>query len=138
MPTSATNTYTIESVKPKYSHEVHPQPQEVFKVAASQTLAKGTVVGAVTASPGTIAAYASGNSDGTQLPIGILQYAVTTDGSAVITTPNEWGATAANRTPVWMGGVFDTADLTGLDSNAVTKLGGRLVQAGTANEELWF
>lgn len=138
MPTTATYAYSIARVEPKYSGEAQPCPQELYKVKASSTLAAGTVVGAVTASPGTIAAYVAGHSDGTQLPIGILEYAVTTDSGGNITNANEWGVTPTNRTPVWMGGAFDTSDLTGLDSAGATALGGRLVQATTANEELWF
>lgn len=103
---------------------------------ASTTFAAGTILGEITASPGTYGPYASGNADGTQNPIGILQYACVTDASGNITFgagpagTAEWSQTAKGA-PMYEYGEFSTADLTGLDANAVTKLG-RLSEGTTS------
>jgi hypothetical protein len=94
---------------------------------ASTTFAKGTVLGEVTASPGTYGPYASGASDGTQTPKVILQYACSTDGSKNVTLLGEFGVTR-KEAPAYMNGTFKTAELTGMDANAVTKLGAALIQ----------
>jgi hypothetical protein len=99
------------------------------QVTASLTLAKGTVVGQVTAS-GKIKAYASGNADGSQLPLGFLAYDVVTDASGNVV----FGPTGATvdltrgfelTAPVYYKGTFLQSDLTGLDANAITVLKGR-------------
>lgn len=106
---------------------------------ASTTFAAGTIVGEVTATPGTYGPYASGNTDGTQNPVGVLQYACVTDSSGNITFGNtagssEWGNTS-KAAPIYMSGYFRTEDLVGLDANAVTKLG-RLIQGTTSSGEI--
>lgn len=63
--------------------------------------------------------YASGNSDGTQLPRAILKYAVIVDQSGNVTGIGQWGASYLS-TPAYNRGQFFTADLVGLDANAVT------------------
>jgi hypothetical protein len=101
-------------------------------LAASQTLAAGTVLGQVTEG-GRYKAYASSNEDGSQAPKVILQYPATTDSSGVVTNASEWGATNGNLTvPAYTQGTFRTEELTGLDSNAIDKLGGHLVSGDTS------
>jgi hypothetical protein len=80
----------------------------------------------LTATPGQFKAYASGNADGSQIPKGILQYACTTDGSGNITIANEQGLTQ-KAVPMYIGGIFKTTELTGLDANAVSVLNGNIV-----------
>lgn len=121
-----TDTYAAAGLVP-YA-EAEEAVTESVPFAASLTLAKGTVVGYKTAD-GKWAAYASGNADGTQVPRGILQYAITTDGSGKVTVSNEKGVTY-DTAPVFVEGIFRTTELTGLDANAVGLLG-RLL-AGTA------
>lgn len=113
---------------------------EVVNLKVSTTFAAGTIVGEITASPGTYGPYATGNVDGTQNPVGVLQYACVTDASGNITFgggpagTSEWGQTSKGA-PVYMSGEFSTADLVGLDAGAVTKLG-RLVQGTTTSGRL--
>lgn len=84
-------------------------------------------------------AYASGNSNGTQIPKGILRYSVATDergrvylGTRVAGTPLSGGA------PVYLSGFFRTGDLIGLDTNAVSVLQGRFTRGdiSTADGEV--
>jgi hypothetical protein len=95
-------------------------------------------------SAGTYAAYASGNSDGTQTPTCILKYACVTDASgrivlgASITT----GATVNALTglhgssradaPAYFRGEFDVTKLTGLDATALTNGKWRLYSGAVA------
>jgi hypothetical protein len=105
----------------------------------TNTAAVATVTGGVAGTPGTYAPYASGNTDGSQIPTAVLQYACTTDASGNVspgtsTSGNEWGVTRKYAS-VYMAGEFLTDDLVGLDANAVTKLG-RLVQGTVAHGRL--
>src|SRR5437660_782881 len=122
MPTAAISTWTPSNRLEPY---VEPDQAPLINVALgnSLTLAKGTILGEVTATPGVYRAYAAGNVDGSQKAAVILSYTVTTDGSGNITIEGEWGATR-KAAPVYIGGYFATADLTGLDANAVTVMGG--------------
>src|SRR5262252_8396155 len=83
------------------------------------TYAKGTVLGEVTATPGTFKAYASGASDGSQVPKCILKYAVVVDGSqnywyGDTSGSSEWG-NAQKYGIAYRSGVFNCADLVGFD-----------------------
>jgi len=98
-------------------------------IAPSLTLAAGTVLGELTATPGTYKAYATANTDGSQVPKGILMYPVVTDASGNITNQGDFGSTF-KTTPMFLNGTFKTASLTGLDAGAMTTLGGHLI-AGT-------
>ena len=134
MPSSATNTYQDNKLQPSR----HPELalEERYQVTASATIAKGVVVGRVTAT-GKLAAYASGNADGSQTPVGIVPFAITTDSSGNITVEggNVLGTTQ-DTIPVFIGGYFLSADLTGMDSNALTKLGGHLVWGDLTTGEI--
>jgi hypothetical protein len=78
------------------------------------------------ASAGTYAAYASGNSDGTQNPELLMAYTVASDAAGNVyfatTAAGEWTQSYVSC-PAYRKGTFKTQDLIGLDSNAVTKLG---------------
>jgi len=78
----------------------------------------GTVMGKVTAS-GKYKPYASGNSDGSQTPVGILTEMVDTNAADV------------NGIGLYVMGFFVEANLTGLDSGAKTALGTRSFSDGT-------
>lgn len=127
MPTAATSQWSAASrLDPIFNAEDAPVIN--VQLIASTTFAKGTVLGEVTASPGTYGPYASGNSDGTEVPRLILQYACSTDASKNVTLfSSEFGVTR-KEAPAYRGGAFKTAELTGLDANAVTKLAGKLVE----------
>lgn len=100
---------------------------------------RGTVLGELTATPGTYAAYASGNSDGTQTPKAILQYSCIIDAAGNVQLAGEWGQ-SQKGVPVYVGGgaIFDTTQLIGLDANAVTKLGAALVEGTVSAGQLRF
>lgn len=76
---------------------------------------------------GTYKAYASGNTDGSQVPCGLLQYDCATDSSGNITMGSVAGGGPFGQVvpavPMFIAGDFYTSDLTGLDANAVTKMG---------------
>lgn len=100
----------------------------------SVTLARGTVIGQITAT-GKAKAYASGNVDGSQIPVGFLTYDIVVDASGNIV----YGPTGATSdltrgfeltAPVYWAGTFLESDLTGLDANAVTVLKGREIGVG--------
>lgn len=104
------------------------------QVTASLTLARGTVVGQVTAT-GKIKAYASGNVDGSEIPKGFLVYDIVTDASGNVV----YGATGATldltrgqeiTAPIYWQGTFLQSELTGLDANAITVLKGRVNGVG--------
>jgi hypothetical protein len=104
---------------------------------ASTTIAAGTVLGPVTATPGTYKAYASGNSDGSQIPAGILRRSVVTDASGNITNFNQWSAPELIA-PMYTKGTFLVSELTGLDANAVTVLGGHYIGSAGATRLFQF
>jgi hypothetical protein len=136
MPTSAVSTFGYGRVDPW--RDADDAAVRLVNLKASTVFAAGTLVGEITASPGVYGPYATANSDGTQNPVGILQYACATDASGNITFgsvagTSEWGNTS-KAAPIYISGIFRTEDLTGLDSGAVTKLG-RLVQGTTTSGE---
>src|SRR5437763_1487183 len=116
---------------------------EVVGLKALTTYAAGTLVGEITASPGTYGPYATGNVDGTQNPTHILQYACITDASGNITFgagpagTAEWGQTYKGA-PAYRSGEFSCADLVGLDAGAVTKMGRLLQGTVTAGRVLIY
>lgn len=128
MPTTAITTFSASNrLDPLFDFE----ELDILNVslAPSTTYAKGTVLGEITATPGTYKAYASGNVDGSQNPAGLLQYGVTTDASGAAVLIGEQGATQ-KFFPMIMpcGAYFKCADLVGLDANAVTKLAAVIVE----------
>jgi hypothetical protein len=118
VPTAATNTYTDAGLAPMYS------PEEAFqfhvKLPNSTTLVKGTVLGELTATPGSFKAYASGNADGSQTPKAILTYDVTVDGSGNHTLGGGDQGVTSLTAPAYFSGYFKTSELTGLDATALT------------------
>lgn len=76
---------------------------------------------------GTYAPYASGNSDGTQVGKAIAQYDYVTDSAGNVTFGSQAGGGDLGQTfraaPVWIKGIFSSADLVGVDSNLMTLSG---------------
>jgi len=134
MATTPITTFTSQTLIPMFDGE--DALQIPVSLPASVTYAAGTVLGELTATPGTYKAYASGNADGSQVPKVILKYACATDASGNITigTTNAggmWGETQLNA-PAYFAGTFRLADLVGLDANAVTVLGARFITGSIA------
>jgi hypothetical protein len=131
MPTAAYETYTggpcVPACRPELA-SVHD-----VKLANSTTYAKGTVLGELTATPGAFRAYATGASDGTQVPKAVLQYDVVVDGSG----NHSWGGVTLLETrtaaPAYFAGYFKTLDLTGFDAGASTSAGWRMVNGSVAD-----
>jgi hypothetical protein len=130
VPTTPVHTFSGNKLIPYY------KPNEAFaahfKLPNSTTLAAGTVVGEITASPGNVKAYASGNVDGSQVPVGVLQYDCTVDAAGNHTWGGGlWGETYPSA-PVYVRGAFATTDLTGLDAAALTNGKWRLLHGTVA------
>lgn len=123
MPTTATDTWGMAT---RLDPIFKPSNLAVLDVAIapSLTLARGTVLGELSGTPGTYKAYASGNTDGSQIPKGVLAYGVTTDASGNVTMIGEHKATVKHA-PMYMpgsGAYFKAAELVGMDANAMTVL----------------
>ena len=88
----------------------------------------------VSGSPAPTVSAAFSAAAGLQNPVGLLEVDIVTDASGNVvfgtSTPGEFGQTNPDA-PVYVHGFFSCADLTGLDANAVSKLG-RLVYGTTA------
>ena len=123
MPNAATDTFGASRVEPAIAPDL--AVEDTVPCAASLTIAKGTVLGQITAS-GLFKAYASGNGDGSQTAKVVAMYDFTTDGSGNVFLAHE-KSVARKVAPVWIGGYFRTEDLVGLDATAVSGLG-RLVK----------
>ncbi len=136
MPTTFTTSYSpsqrLDYLFPEPSHP------EINAALVPGTYAKGTILGEVTATPGTYKAYASASVDGSQNPALILMYACVVDGSGNIslgtsTTGGEFGQSFGKAAPAYYGGTFRCQEIVGLDANAVTKLAGKLVEGTVTN-----
>ena len=125
MSNTAVNVFGNQKLEPYY--EGVPHPEMSVKLPVSVVYPRGTVLGELTATPGTFSAYASGNADGSQYPKAILSFDVTTDasGNAMIAGLAPFGLMAATPTaPAYFAGAFRCEDLkpTGpgaLDAGAV-------------------
>lgn len=128
MPTSATHTFAPDEIVPAYTGPNIQIVELPFKIPNSTTIVKGTVVGELTASPGTMKAYATGASDGSETAKGIMKYTVTSDASGNIyfgtSATGQFGESFRNC-PVFVSGNFKTTELTGLDAAGVADLAGR-------------
>lgn len=89
-------------------------------IASGLQLAAGTVLGKVTAS-GLYVAYSSGASDGSQKAVGILLQTIDTTAA---------GYGGAAESAMLVGGATVYYDqLVGVDEDAISDLGGRLIEA---------
>lgn len=117
-------------IDPEHARMIH------VNLGNSLTLAAGTVLGELTATPGKFKAYASGNSDGSEVPKVILRYAAKSDASGNVSVgdavPGEFGQ-VAKSVEAWYCGTFKTTELTGLDANAVAVLNARYVSGVLAD-----
>lgn len=131
MPTSAAITFSGQRLEP---HSYPDQAQVLpIKLAPSLTLAKGTVLGRITAS-NLWAAYDDALSTGVEVARAILQIDVATDASG----NHFYGAQASSEqgeshthAPAYVSGNFRVADLTGIDANGLADLKGSLIYGDT-------
>lgn len=94
------------------------------------------------AAGGVWGSYASGNTDGTQVAKGVLEYDLVVDNwGRHLVGGGEWGVNELTA-PVFIQGFYRTADLTGLDANAVANLGrlamGDVTQLSNVGTILWI
>lgn len=139
MPTAPIDSWGMGRLDP------FMRPEEASEIPvnliASTSFAAGTLLGELTATPGTFKAYASGNADGSQLPKAVLRHACVTDASGNITYGSsitagqtmDGPAVASKVTDAFISGFFKTTDIIGLDAGAVTALGARIVSGTLAN-----
>jgi hypothetical protein len=130
MANAPVNTYANTRLDPYM--DADDALETAVQLKASTTYVAGTVLGEITASPGTFAPYASGASDGSQVPKMLLREACTTDASGNITGADNLGDTRKD-THAFFAGTFITTALTGLDANAVTAGGWRLISGTVSN-----
>lgn len=127
MPTAATNTYSASRLDPAINPEEAYASIIHVNFAPSLTLAKGTLLGKITAT-GKYAAYNDALATGVEVarPL-VTQYAVTTDANGKVTNLNTFGV-LEDSAPVYTGGYFRTEDLTGFDAAGVTDIKAVIIQ----------
>ena len=110
-------------------------PKDTLRISgrfpALVNLPVGAVVGELTAQPGHYNLYAAGNSDGTQVAVGVLEYRVETDATGCIIKRLGVFPDVQHTSPIYVKGFFRTNQLTGLDTNAASQMG-RLIQGTVA------
>jgi hypothetical protein len=119
MPATFANQYTAQGLVPVFDHNMKAEQQRV-KLGNSLTLAKGTVLGQITAT-GLWVAYTAGAVDGSQNPKCLLAYDTVTDASGNHTIGGGQAGDTYLDTPAFFSGDFNAADLTGLDATALTR-----------------
>lgn len=105
---------------------------EIHVNLADGTYPKGTVLGELTATPGTFKAYADANSDGSGVAKAILRYACTA-ASGVITLADEVVGLQRRSVDAFYRGVFKTSELVGFDAAALADLNGALISGTVAD-----
>ena len=130
MSNTAFNVYSNQKLEPYY---LTPAPAEMtIKLPVSVSYARGTLLGELTASPGTFSAYASGNTDGSQFVKALLSFDTTTDasGNCFVAAVAPYGIVASSPgSAAYFRGAFRSEDIKGaagtgtgpgtLDANAV-------------------
>ncbi|HEY3283075.1 MAG TPA: head decoration protein [Armatimonadota bacterium] len=136
MPTAPVATFSNKRLEP------YEDPKgavlRAVKLTASQTLARGTVLGEVTLTPGVFSAYNDAHNDGTEVAKCILSQDVVVDAAGLITVTATAGQSGGEHgekllsIPTYVAGTFKTSELIGLDANGVADLG-RLLQGSVAD-----
>lgn len=125
MAANPTTVYNMKRVTPAFNAS---QARTIaIKMPAGQYLS-GQILGELTATPGTAAPYAVGNSDGSQVPKYILEYDTFVDASgnhyrSDNGSVNNFGSGAELSAPVYYSGNFFTSDLVTSGAGAITDAG---------------
>ncbi|HEV7299706.1 MAG TPA: head decoration protein [Tepidisphaeraceae bacterium] len=111
----------------------HDARLEAASLGPSQTLLKGRVLGKKIADS-KLYPYASGNADGTQVPVAILTHDTVTDANGKHYLGTSGVASSMNLPhgdgQVYVAGTFHAADLIGWDANAATVMHARVLPSG--------
>lgn len=137
MPLTATSTFEPSANRldpvfaPDLSRVLNIAPNPSTTSTLTVTYSKGTLLAEFSASSlaGTYAAYSSTATNGLNIPKGLLMYTVSVDSLGNVALAGEFGQTQRGA-PMWMpgGAIWRIQDLVGLDANAVTVLGGAIVE----------
>lgn len=126
MPTSPDTVYSFSRLYPLFGH-MRELPFGL-KGASNTTYpeyAAGVLLGEIAASKSTLAPYNPGATDGTQNPMAINVWPVSTDASNNIFRPGDFQGTptqpfqTVKSIDVALGGEFNLLDIIGLDANAL-------------------
>jgi hypothetical protein len=134
--------YSNQALQPHMNPDI-ARTMAVTMKAAVQNLARGTILGQVTAT-GRYAVYNDALSDGTEVARGILMYdiQVASDGTITISsTSTQSGGDNYQTTlsiPMFTRGTFLCSELTGLDAAALVDLHGHLLFGTVANGAFIF
>lgn len=129
MAASASNTFNNAGLTPLYdANEAKQLPR---KFSPSLTVAKGTVVGQISAT-GLWDVYDDGDATGLEVARGIAAYDFTTDGDGNHIIGGGEQGEKQQTAPVFFCGTFRTTELTGLDAAAVADLG-KLISGSVAD-----
>ena len=102
----------------------------------SKTIAKGTILGRVTAT-NKWEAYNDGAATGVEVARGIAMYDIVTDASGNVFLGTSAASEQGNSeltAPIYVSGDFFVADLTGLDANGLADMQGWLVYGDDLND----
>lgn len=136
MPTTPIQTWGMGRLDPFL--EAAEAAEMAVNLAPSLVFAKGTLLGELTATPGTFKAYASGNADGSQIPKCVLRYDCATDAQGFITYgggpagTSEHPGEKTRSIDAFYSVILKTTDIPNLDAGAVTALGARLISGNLA------
>lgn len=126
MPTSAVNTFRGTKLEPARPCDARTEAV-VFSV--SKTIAKGTILGRVTAT-NKWEAYNDGAATGVEVARGIAMYDIVTDSNGDVyfgTSAVSEQGNVSKTAPIYVSGDFMCSELTGLDANGIADLRGRLI-----------
>lgn len=127
MPTSALYSFTQDVLVPV--RNPHLAAEQAVKLKASTTYAKGTILGELSATPGTYDTFVPGAADGTEIPKCILAYAVTTDANGLPTLLGGVFPLPDNNVPAYTRGDFDCATIDTAMGDAGTLLAAAIAAA---------
>jgi hypothetical protein len=131
MPTTPIATWSGKRVDP------YMDPDDALEAAIqlkpSTVYLAGTVLGEIAATPGVFAPYATGASDGSQIPKMILPQDCSTDAAGLITGADAPLGDTRKDVHAFFAGTFRTNDLVGLDAGGLTASGWRLIFGTIAN-----
>jgi hypothetical protein len=130
------NTNRIDPVyAPNLSRIINISPNPSSTSTALVTYSKGTLMAEFTATSlqGVYATYNSTSGSGINIPKGILQYTITVDYLGNVALAGEFGQTQFGA-PMYMpgGAIWNAAQITGLDANAVSVMQGAYVEGAGA------